>query len=487
MRADHVGFLGYHRPTTPFLDSLASQGLVFTNAIAAGSPTYYSVPAILASRYPLALGRDLIGLAPEERTITSVLKESGFQTAAFLAANPYLSPRFGYDQGFDVFHDFLGENGEFRAQPPQETPNRGSLRNRTNRTLARTCHSLPGAGPVYDELYFQYCQKIVASGDQSFDSLRKFPSADVIVDHAITWLNQNSSRPFFLWLHLMDPHSPYFPKQQALEKMGDEISAADARYLNSYWARGDVSARRLEKKRDRVIALYDAGIRWADYQIRRLSEKLVDLNLWDRCALAVTADHGEQFLDHGQRFHPPLKLNDKLIHVPLLLRTPNYPGRKFESPFSLIDLAPTLLDIVNIPLPASFRGQSCSEHSTSKSLANDQMWDRAVVSECVRGCTNPFYAANREGPRILAVRARNFKLVIDFGTMSEELFDLAADPAESRALPEDAEPLVRRRLLESAKQHLTESRRPESAESRLYSQLRNLSQEWMEPPASRPN
>jgi arylsulfatase A-like enzyme len=491
MRADHVGFLGYNRPTTPFLDSLASQSLVFTNAIAAGSPTYYSVPAILASRHSLALGRDLLGLAPDETTITSMLKESGFRTAAFLAANPYLSSRFGYEQAFDTFLDFLNEGVEIHSPSGGEGRTEDSLRTRANRSLARTCHNLPGAGPIYDELYFRYCQKFGASEKQSFDNLRRFPAADVIVDHAISWLNQNSSRPFFLWLHLMDPHSPYFPKQRVLAEMGHEITAAEARYLNSYWARGDVSARRLEKKRDRVIALYDAGIRWADNQIRRLSEKLVDLNLWDQCALAVTADHGEQFLEHGQRFHPPLKLNQELIRVPLLLRGANHAGRKLDSPFSLIDLAPTLLDILNIPIPVGFRGQSCFEHSAIKSLANnqaeDQMWDRAVVSECVRGCTNPFYATNREGPRILAVRVRNFKLVIDFGTMSEELFDLSSDPAESRALPEDAEPLVRRRLLESAKQHLAESRRPENVESRLYSQLRNLSQEWMEPLASRPN
>jgi Arylsulfatase A and related enzymes len=432
MRADHVGFMGYDRPTTPFLDSLASQSLVFTNAMAAGSPTYYSVPAILASRHSLALGRDLLGLAPGETTITSILKESGFQTAAFLAANPYLSSRFGYEQGFDAFMDFLNDGVETYNPSGGEPQTQNSLRSRTNRSLARTCHNLPGAGSIYDELYFRYCQKIGASEKQSFDNLRRFPAADVIVDHAISWLNQNSTRPFFLWMHLMDPHFPYFPKQRALEEMGDDITAAEARYLNSYWARGDVSARRLEKKRDRVIALYDAGIRWADNQIRRLSEKLVDLNLWDQCALAVTADHGEQFLEHGQRFHPPLKLNQELLNVPLLLRDPSHSGRKFESPFSLIDLAPTLLDILNIPVPLSFRGQSCSEDSTRKSLpnhlANDQLSDRAVVSECVRGCTNPFYAANREGPRILAVRFRNFKLVIDFGTASEELFDLASDP-----------------------------------------------------------
>src|SRR5262244_3584616 len=107
LRADHVGFMGYQRRTTPYLDSLAQESLVFPAAIAAGAPTYYSLPGILASRYPLALGRDVLGIAPDEETLPSVLKSYGFQTAGFSAANPYICSRFGYDQGFDCFRDFL--------------------------------------------------------------------------------------------------------------------------------------------------------------------------------------------------------------------------------------------------------------------------------------------------------------------------------------------------------------------------------------------
>jgi arylsulfatase A-like enzyme len=106
-RADHAGFLGYRRSSTPFLDSLAKGSLVFSNAIVAGAPTYFSFPGVMASRHPLSLGRDVVGLAPGEPTITSALNETGYATAAFLAASPYLSPRFGYDAGFNVFKDFL--------------------------------------------------------------------------------------------------------------------------------------------------------------------------------------------------------------------------------------------------------------------------------------------------------------------------------------------------------------------------------------------
>src|SRR5215471_674103 len=101
-RADHAGFLGYERGITPFLDNLSQESTIFTNAIVAGTPTYYSLPAIMASRSPLALGRDVVGIAPREPTLASVLKREGYATGAFLAANPYLSARFGYEEGFDT-------------------------------------------------------------------------------------------------------------------------------------------------------------------------------------------------------------------------------------------------------------------------------------------------------------------------------------------------------------------------------------------------
>ncbi len=481
-RADHAGFLGYDRPTTPFLDSLASQSLVFRNALATGTPTYYSLPAILASRYPLALGRDLLGLAPDETTITSVLKQRGFQTAAFLAANPYLSPRFGYDQGFDVFRDFL-DGGTLEFTLEHGSPWEAGVRGRANQVLSRACHSVAPLGVAYDELYFQYCQQIAARDDESLDSLRRFPSADVIVDHAIAWLNENSGSPFFLWLHLMDSHSPYFPKQQALEAMGcGPINACEARYLNSYWARGDLSAKRLQGKRDGVIALYDAGICWADAQIRRLTEKLVELNVWDQCALAVTADHGEEFLDHGGRFHPPLKLTEELVRVPLLVRVPGCGSSDSEHPMGLIDLAPTLLDVLDIPAPASFRGRSCwSQRVTGENV------DRPVFTECLYGCTNPYREENRAGPRILAVRKGDDKLVIDFASGTEQLFDLKSDPRECSPLPLDAAKPARRHLLECARKHVAESRKARDVDLRFESQLRDLRLEWAHSPANTPN
>ena len=160
--ADHAGFLGYARPTTPFLDSLAKESLVFSNAIVAGAPTYFSFPAVMASRYPLGLGRDVVGLAPGEATIASTLNEGGYATAAFLAANPYLSSRFGYDAGFEVFKDFLDVEAD-RFAEASGGGNNARVPSQWNRRLAKASHALGPVGSIYDELYFQYCQRLGSS------------------------------------------------------------------------------------------------------------------------------------------------------------------------------------------------------------------------------------------------------------------------------------------------------------------------------------
>jgi arylsulfatase A-like enzyme len=472
-RADHAGFLGYARPTTPFLDSLAKESLVFSNAIVAGAPTYYSFPAVMASRYPLALGRDVVGLAPGEPTIASTLNEAGYATAAFLAANPYLSPHFGYDAGFDVFKDFLDvEAGRFAEAAGGD--NAARVPNQWNQRLAKASHALGPVGPIYDEIYFQYCQRLGSLPAVSLDQLRRFPAADVMVDHARDWLLDLAGQPFFLWLHLMDPHSPYYPRQEALELMGqNSLDASRARYLNSYWNRGDVGVPRLQRHREDIVALYDAGIRWVDAQVARLVDTLRELGLWENCVTALTADHGEEFLDHGGRYHPPSNVAEELVRVPLLLRAPGLAQTgKVAAPFSLLHLAPTLLDLADAPIPGSFRGRSHSQLRWSKS------WEGDAIVECIAGCTNPFVKENRLLARVLVVREARYKMVFDFNSATEQLFDLEADPRELRALPPDAEKAVRKRLLDRARHHLSDSLRSRDADRRMAARLRDLRLEW---------
>jgi arylsulfatase A-like enzyme len=478
LRADHVGFMGYERPTTPFLDSLAGESFVVPAAIVAGAPTYYSLPAILASRYPLALGRDVLGLGPDEPTLASVIKQAGYATASFGAANPYLSSRSGYEHGFDRFRDFM-EDGAVPLSDEMASVANSSWASRVNRKLQKVRPVLGPLGRVYDELYFEYCQRVTPVPD-SLDALRRFPAADVIVDHACDWLSSVGDAPFFLWLHLMDPHSPYYPKDAALRLMGQStVTPYRARYLNSYWNRSDLGSsdhgrRRLARHRDEIVALYDAGIRWVDVQMARLTQSLRESKRWDDCIFALTADHGEEFLDHGELYHPPSRLMEELIHVPLLLRVSGSAKRDVaKSPFSMLHLAPTLLDAAQVPVPADFQGRSYWEQ-----LRQGGGFNGVAISECVAGCTNPFRPENRLGPRVLSVRESRYKLVLHFDPAAENLYDLEADQGEQAPLAPTAQRPVRRRLLEIACEHLRRSSEQRGSRARVQARLRELRLEW---------
>ncbi len=471
-RADHAGWLGYERPTTPWLDSMASRALVFSNAIVAGEPTYYSLPAILASRHPLDFGRDVIGLVPREVTLASVLRDNGYATAAFVAGNPYLSGNFGYDTGFDVFENSLGEVVD-RSDPGVTAPRvdgRRTLRQRVNRTLRGISYGL-GQSQWYEDAYFDFCQR-QASGPQSFDELRRFPAAGEIVDRACDWLRQNGSSPFFLWLHLMDPHAPYYPHEDSLQEMGHhDVDADRARYLNAYWNRSDLNLKRLREKLPEILVLYDSALRGVDTQLGRLSQFLGQQRQASDCVFAVTADHGEEFLEHGSRFHAPAAW-EELIRVPLLILTSGGTGVVVKEPFSLVNLAPTLLESVGAAIPKQFRGQSWW-HLADGSGGREETAEGAIF-ECVAGCTNPFRSENRLGPRILCVREAHFKMVIDFSSGQETLFDLGNDPGEIAPIATNRMVDVRRRMLRKASGHLAASVTHRDADARVATVLRDL-------------
>jgi len=423
LRADHVGFLGYRRPVTPTLDSLAAQSVVFEDAIVAGAPTYFSFPGIMASRHPLSLGRTVLGIAPQESTLATALHDSGYRTGAFVAGNPYLTARFGYDQGFDEFRDFMTAAAATELMPGAHVP-----LSKLNRWIDEVSHRNRVAGASYDELYFWYCQWRSSRQRVSLDGLRRYPAADVLVDHATDWMRGLGEEDFFLWIHLMDPHHPYYPPTDAMMAVGaPAVTAQRARFLNSFWNRGDIGPTRWQKYRDEILSLYDAGIYWVDKQIGRLIKILQSLGRWDETVFAVTADHGEEFLEHGVRYHSPVHLPEELIRVPLLIRAPGLGAAKIESVFSHIHLAPTLLDSVGAVVPPTFVGRS-----RWGEISAGQLSPETVVVECLDGCNNPFQVKDRIRPRLLAVRDREHMLTIRFGE-NRETFSSVKEGRENEA------------------------------------------------------
>lgn len=469
LRADHVGLFGYSRPVTPYLDSLAAESKIFSNAVVVGAPTYFSFPGIMASRYPLAFGRDVLGVAPEEPTLASTLHDAGYQTAAFLAGNPYLSARFGYDQGFEIFRDFLDSTV---TNGPSDTANEtnGSRITALNRRLERATARNPWTAAAYQELYFRYCQWLASRENPSMDRLRRYPAADIIVDQARAWLSSLGDQPFFLWLHLMDPHHPYYPPHQALAAIGEQrINPGRARFLNSFWNRGDIGARRLRRHREEVVSLYDAGIHWVDCQLSRLAQALQQFHRWDETIFVLTADHGEEFLEHDERYHSPVHLPETLIRVPLVVRVPGGKGSRIDTPLSHLHLAPTLLEALQVQIPGSFRGRSRWKEALDASLE-----DEPVISECGDGGTNPFHAKDRMRPRLISVRAGKYKLIVRFGDKTETLYDLSNDSDEKSPLPSNTCKEHRSRLLSIVREHIHHAHETSCSNLALKARVREL-------------
>ncbi len=471
LRADRVGFRGYSQPLTPFLESLAKESIVFSDAIVAGAPTYFSFPAIMASRYPLGLGREVLGIAPGEATMATTLRETGYETGAFIAGNPYLSMRLGYDQGFRQFADFL--DSSLSAAAVNWLPPASTGWSRLNRGLEQLSRRTRATAAAYDELYFRYCQWRSSRGDFSMDQLRRYPAADVVVDAACAWLKDLSSQPFFLWIHLMDPHHPYYPPQEALQSLGiSDMTPQRARFLNSFWNRGDVSPKRLQRYRKDVMALYDAGVHWADQQLSRLVSALKSNERWNDTVFVVTADHGEEFLEHGNRYHSPNGLAESLIRVPLIARSPDVSTPvKMPGPFSLLHLAPTLLEALGVGVPLPFRGRGLWRDISSGNAAS-----HPAIVECLEGCNNPLSVADRLRHRLMAVRDGDYKLVLRFGDSGEELYNLKDDPEERLPLPAGIETKERVRLLQYARKHLHDSREHRDAGLVFRARLREIRQ-----------
>jgi arylsulfatase A-like enzyme len=278
----------------------------------------------------------------------------------------------------------------------------------------------------------------------------------------------------------MDPHAPYCPAAETFRELtGRDISATRARYLNEFWNRSDLPAARLEPQKKSVVELYDASIRSMDTQVARLVTHLKQSALWDNCMFVLTADHGEEFLDHGRRYHAPVSLYDEVVRVPLLIRVPQSETKLEKSstnknmsanPFSHLHLAPTLLNILGVPAPQSFRGTSLW-----RNLQQGTSRDTPSVTECVYGCTNPFRTQSRIAPRLLSVRNLSHKLVIKVSSgATEEFYDLQADPRETKPLPAVTEKDARKQLLQAAWAHMQQTISNKDATKRLRLRLRDI-------------
>lgn len=324
LRADHLSCLGYSKRTTPNLDNLASGGVLFSEAISVSHWTTPSFLSIFTSTYPLMYGGQLY-ITRLRTNVAEVLKEHGYHTAAF-HSNPWLSSHWGYHRGFDTF--------DYTIQKSR----RRSLLSRPKELGKRIIGT---NGKLYEFLYQVYAALVIGCPYIKGEDLNK---------KAIRWLHDNPNN-FFLWLHYMDVHEPYVSPQQALLPFRRwHVCKLDRKAKNHPHS---LSPEELNE----LIELYDAKISYVDEMISSFLGMLKQNNILENTFVIITADHGQQFMEHGYYGHR-FCLYDELIRVPLIIVGPGLKAQVVSQQISLLDLAPTILDMIEIEKPKAFLGNS---------------------------------------------------------------------------------------------------------------------------------
>jgi choline-sulfatase len=351
-RADHLGCYGWTRAQTPEMDRLAHEGVRFEWAF---SPVPVTLPAhasLMTGLYPFAHGVRNNGnfyLGETFATLATVLKGRGYRTAAFVSSF-ILDRRYGLQRGFDTYDDRMDAEG--------------------------------ARGPIVN-----------------LEAERRGDHTGAALDGWLTAYATQPAAPFFAWLHLYDPHQPYWPPQPFRDAFAG--------------------------------ALYDGEIAFDDAIVGQLVERLGELGLLDRTLIAIVGDHGESLGDHGEETHT-MFVYDSAIRVPLILWRPGLlpSGGVVREPVRLTDVAPTLLELVGAPALPTADGRSLRPVIEGRAAAPAP----AIYIETLVPQLYMNWAPLR------GLRDERWKYI---DAPKPELYDLAADPAESRNVHDERPQMVR--------------------------------------------
>ena len=365
LRADHLGLYGYERPTSPTLDLWAKQGRVFDHAFAPAPWTLPSFGSLYTGRWPLVhqAGRadgfnqsgqtEFLEPIADLPILAETLRADGFKTLA-VVNNPYLAPSFGMARGFNVYDfDSGASNGQNR-------------------------------------------------------------SAEVVVQRALELVDDVDGQPFFLVVHLFEPHLDYNAPPPFRNSFSASIRSDFTLPIADLVGLRNGSHDIAPQDRAFVTAAYDEEIAYVDEQLGVLRDGLAARGLLETSMIVLTSDHGEELFDHGG-FEHGHAMWQELLHVPLVVWAPGVePGRE-TTPVSLVDVAPTVLDSLGIAPPTPFDGISLWPNLT----AVEPLPQRPLFAEGM------LYGA----PQTAVVNWPH-KIIVNHDLGLFDVFDLAGDPLE---------------------------------------------------------
>lgn len=379
----HFGYAGYERDTTPVIDQLARESVVFRTAYAPAASTAHSVYTMLTSSYPfLAEKERLEGVhtgafrVTESTLLMAELLAPAFARRTGITANSWFGPEFGLDRGFTNFY----ETYDRKVMPDSTLPHAARTVELFRRDLAE-------------------------------------------------W----GSAPAFAYLHFLEPHAPYTPPDAYARRFDPTaIDSVDARSRSLLRYRVSPPAPRTQEQ---IRALYDANLAYVDEQVGRVFDLLKQKGEWNDTIVVLIADHGEAFWQHGVYGHGR-HLYDEFVRIPMLVRVPGMPalaGKSIDEVVSLVDLFPTYLDLADLEVPEELRGRSLVPLIAGR---RDGFVDRPVYTR----------NTHNDAPEY-GLRAGRYKWIWKYGYNRYELYDLVADPLEKHdlvaafAVPTEAEAL----------------------------------------------
>lgn len=395
VRADHVSCYGYSRPTTPFLDEVAHQGVRFPNMISTAPWTLPAHGSLFSGQFPATHGatHEHHFLAPNGMVLPEYLKQHGYRTAAF-SANEWVSPETGFGPGFDAF-----------------------FTQRYNSRIA---------------------SRAVTYGRSAGDRLlRRKDSGARRTNQALReWLDSDD-RPFFAFVHYqearipVDPPSPY---DEMFVQPGSPASRVTS--INQDCDRYFAAQERLDEAGlERLAALYDGAVRYVDSRVQEVAASLQERGLWDRTLVVITGDHGESLGERGLLGHR-FTLADSLLRVPLILRCPGLVPQGFalEEIAQTCDVLPTILELLGIELgEGEVKGRGLLREGRATPSPG------FAIAERFRPELGAFHKRfpNVDLPsldvRQKAIRSAREKFVWH-SDEANEYYDLTADPGETRNL-----------------------------------------------------
>ena len=310
LRADVLGCYGHDRDTSPRIDGLAREGVLFERAISQASWTLPSYASLFTGRVLESHGIVHVDhrFAPAFTSFVELFAEAGYSTAAVVSGS-FLDSVWGFDQGFDHYDDLgmvVDDAGQDEGFAPSDI---GEMRERANRRI----------------------------------------TSPEVTDRAIEWLEDHRDRRFFLFAQYFDPHDTYLEHPGFSERFPPRPVPPD------FPGSVDPDPERTARER----ALYEGEVAFTDHHIGRLFDRLKELGLWQQTIVVLSSDHGEEFFERNQIGHGN-SLYDELVRVPMILRVPglSQAGKRVPEAVGTIDLAPTLLELCRLPALDEAQGES---------------------------------------------------------------------------------------------------------------------------------